>query len=215
MKGLIIKDLFMLLKSFKLYFLLDAVFIVFAFFSPDGESFLMIPVLLSGIIPITLLAYDERSHWTEYSGTLPYSKTQIASAKYLIGLLLQGVMCAVLFIVLLITGAHYGHFDPAGSAVTVLAMFVIALLFPAVCLPFCFAFGTEKGRIVYMVMIGATTAAGAALLSRANVPDNFTMQDLAATNNIPPFFWVIITAVYVLSWLLSIAICNKKESGKV
>ena len=38
-------------------------------------------------------------------------------------------MCAVLFTVLLITGAHYGHFDPTGSAVTVLVMFVIALLY--------------------------------------------------------------------------------------
>lgn len=89
MKGLITKDIFMIAKYFKLYFLMDVIFIAVAFFSPDSSSFLMIPVLLSGIIPITLLAYDERSHWTEYSGALPYSKAQIVSAKYLIGLLLQ------------------------------------------------------------------------------------------------------------------------------
>ncbi len=213
MKGLVTKDIFMIAKYFKLYFLMDVIFIAVAFFSPDSSSFLMIPVLLSGIIPITLLAYDERSHWTEYSGALPYSKAQIVSAKYLIGLLLLAVMCAVLFTVLLITGAHYGHFDPTGSAVTVLVMFVIALLFPAVCLPFCFAFGTEKGRIVYMLMIGAVTAA-VILLNRANAPDDIAAQDLAVTN-IPPIFLAIITVIYALSWLASIAICNKKETGKV
>ena len=214
MKGLITKDLFMIAKYFKLYFLVDVIFIVVAFFSPDNVSFLMIPVLLSGIIPITLLAYDERSRWTEYSGALPYSRTQIVSAKYLIGLLLQSVMCIILYILLLIIGAYYGNFDPAGSAVTVLTMFVIAMVFPAICLPFCFAFGTEKGRIVYMVMIGATFALSGALLSINKASDEAASKELDMTN-IPSLVWVIIVAVYALSWLLSIAICNKKEAGRV
>lgn len=214
MKGLITKDIFMIARYFKLYFLLDVIFIVVAFFSPDSVPLLMVPVLLSGIIPITLLAYDERSRWTEYSGVLPYSRTQIVSAKYLIGLLLQGVMSAVLYITLLIIGAYYSNFDLVGSAVTVLVLFVIALFFPAVCLPFCFAFGTEKGRIVYMVVIGGTTASGAALLSSGSVSDDITTQGFAMTK-IPPLVWVIILAVYALSWLLSIVIYNKKEAGKV
>ena len=212
MKGLITKDLFMIVKYFKLYFLLDVIFIIAAFLSPETVSFMMVPVLISGIIPISLLAYDERSRWTEYSGTLPYSRTQIVSAKYLMGLLMQSVLCAVLYIMLLITGAYHGNFDPAGSAVTVMMLFVFAAFFPAVCLPFCFAFGTEKGRISCMVFIGAFIAVSVALGS-TNVSDNVTTQDLAMT--IPPFIWAVIIAVYALSWLLSIAIYNKKEAGKV
>lgn len=79
MKGLIIKDLYMLVKYFKLYFLLDVIFIAAALISPDNVSFLAIPVLVSGIVPLTLLAYDERSKWLGYSGTLPYSRSQIVS----------------------------------------------------------------------------------------------------------------------------------------
>lgn len=211
MKGLITKDLYMIAKYHKLFFLVDVIFIIVAFVSPDCVSFMMMPVLLSGIIPITLLVYDERSRWTEYSGVLPYSRTQIVSAKYLIDLLLQSVMCIILYILLLITGAYYGNLDPAGSAVTVLAMFVIAMFFPAICLPFCFAFGTERGRIAYMVLVGATIAAGAA---SPQISDGVTSKDIDITD-IPPFVWVIILAVYALSWLLSIAIYNKKEAGKV
>lgn len=212
MKGLITKDLFMIAKHFKLYFLLDVIFIIAAFFSPETVSFMMVPVLISGIIPISLLAYDERSRWTEYSGVLPYSRTQIVSAKYLMGLLMQSVMCAVLYIMLLITGAYYGNFDPAGSAVTVMMLFVFTTFFPAVCLPFCFAFGTERGRISCMAVSGALIAASVALGS-TDVSDDITTQDIAMT--IPPFIWVVIIALYALSWLLSIAIYNKKEAGKV
>ena len=71
----------------------------------------------------------------------------------------------------------------------------------------------RSGRIVYMLMIGAVTAA-VILLNRANAPDDIAAQDLAVTN-IPPIFLAIITVIYALSWLASIAICNKKETGKV
>lgn len=212
MKGLITKDLFMIVKYFKLYFLLDVIFIIAAFLSPETVSFMMVPVLISGSIPISLLAYDERSRWTEYSGTLPYSRTQIVSAKYLMGLLMQSMMCAVLYIMLLITGAYHGNFDPAGSAVTALILFVLALFFPAVCLPFCFAFCTEKGRFACMAAAGAFIAASAAL-SSTNISGDTTTQDIAMT--IPPIIWAVMIAVYALSWLLSVAIYNKKEAGKV
>ena len=212
MKGLITKDLFMIVKYFKLYFLLDVIFIIAAFLSPETVSFMMVPVLISGIIPISLLAYDERSRWTEYSGTLPYSRTQIVSAKYLMGLLMQSVLCAVLYIMLLITGAYHGNFDPAGSAVTVMMLFVFAAFFPAVCLPFCFAFGTEKGRYACMAFIGAFIAVSVTLGS-TNVSGDITTQDLAMT--IPPIIWAVVIAVYALSWLLSILIYSKKEAGKM
>ena len=209
MKGLITKDLFMLVKYFKLYFLMDIIFIVLAFTSPENVIFLMIPALLTGVIPITLLAYDERSRWTEYSGVLPYSRTQIVSAKYLVGLLLQSAMCIILYILMLLRGAYYDMFDPAGSAVTVLILFVAALVFPSVCLPFCFALGTEKGRIVYMITIAMIVSILAAM-SNSGVPE----KDLIMTK-IPPIIWVIIIAIYALSWLLSAAIYNKKETAKV
>lgn len=210
MKGLIIKDLYMLVKYFKLYFLLDVIFIAAALISPDNVSFLAIPVLVSGIVPLTLLAYDERSKWLGYSGTLPYSRSQIVSEKYIFGLLMQSAMCVLLFCLLLAVGAFHGEFDPAASAVMVLGMFAVALLFPSVCLPLCFALGVEKGRIAYIVMVGAITAAGAIFVNKV---DNAESAKGFLTTEIPPFIWVVIVMIYALSWLLSTVIYNKKETG--
>ena len=54
--------------------------------------FVFYPCMLCGMIPVNLLGYDERSRWMQYSGTMPYTKTQIVSGKYLIGLLAQLAM---------------------------------------------------------------------------------------------------------------------------
>lgn len=210
MKGLIIKDLYMLVKYFKLYFLFDVIFIAAAFISPDNVSFLAIPVLVSGIIPLTLLAYDERSKWLGYSGTLPYSRSQIVSEKYIFGLLMQSAMCVLLFGLLLAVGAFHGEVDPAASAVMVLSIFAAALLFPSVCLPLCFALGVEKSRIAYIVMVGAVTAAGTIFVNKA---DNTESARSFLTTDIPSFVWVVIVLIYVLSWLTSAVIYNKKEAG--
>ena len=49
--------------------------------------FVFYPCLFCGMVPVNLLAYDERSRWLQYSGTLPYTRAQIVSGKYLIGLI--------------------------------------------------------------------------------------------------------------------------------
>ena len=47
------------------------------------------PCILAGIVPTTLLAYDEQSRWNAYSDTLACTRAQVVSAKYVTGLLLE------------------------------------------------------------------------------------------------------------------------------
>ena len=89
MKGLLLKDWYMVKTYCRAYLLIAVVFIALSFFSDNNMFFVFYPCLLCGMIPVNLLAYDERSRWTQYSGTLPYTKTQIVSGKYLIGLFAQ------------------------------------------------------------------------------------------------------------------------------
>ena len=49
------------------------------------------PVMIAGILTMTLLSYDERDHWTQYSGTLPFTRAELVSCKYLIGLCFFGI----------------------------------------------------------------------------------------------------------------------------
>ncbi len=207
MKGLLLKDLYMIMKHFKMYLLIDVIFIAVAFFSDENMMFLVVPMMLASVIPITLLAYDERSHWTEYCGSLPYGRAQIVSAKYLIGLLMEAATALVVFAALLIKDRS-GAVDQIFGAVFV--MFVISLMFPTFCLPFSLKFGTEKGRLIYYVVIAA--AAGIIALT-ANRVDDITFL-LNANTHLLPLLYLGMPVLYALSWLLSIILYNNKEVGK-
>ena len=97
MKGLLLKDWYMIQKYCRSYILITAVFIGLSLANGENLFFTFYPCMLCGMIPVTLLGYDERSGWMQYSGTMPYAKEQIVSEKYLIGILVQ-------LTVLLVTG---------------------------------------------------------------------------------------------------------------
>ena len=100
MKGLFLKDLYMLMSYCKSYLLIAVVFLAASFFG-ENLFFIYYPCLLCGMIPVNLIAYDEKSRFVQYSASLPVSAAQSVSVKYLMGLFSQ-------IAVLLITGIVQG-----------------------------------------------------------------------------------------------------------
>lgn len=206
MKGLIIKDLYMTLKYCKFLFLADVVFIAVSFVSNDNVMFMMFPILFAGVIPITLLSLDERSGWTVYSGTLPYSEAQIVSSKYLMGAILGLITSAVILGCMILHMSLLGEADIAGNAALIGILFAASLLLPALCLPFCFKFGTEKGRIAYLVVIFLITVAMGNFLGGGSILEN--------VKGILPIIPAAMVLLYAASWVISIALFKGKTSCK-
>ena len=92
MKGLILKDLYMTKKYFRNYLFIMILFLGLSFASEDNLFVVFYPGLLATMIPVNLLAYDERSHWDMYCGTLPVTRDMVVSAKYLMELMLLGLV---------------------------------------------------------------------------------------------------------------------------
>ena len=86
MKGLMKKEFLMLWRASRAFALICVVFIAMSAVSQDNIIFLFMPIMISGLLPSTLLSYDERCKWQEFSGALPVSRAQLVSAKYLLGL---------------------------------------------------------------------------------------------------------------------------------
>lgn len=204
MKGLITKDLYMTVKYCKIFFLIEIVFIVSAFLSADNMMFMMFPILFTGVIPITLLSYDERCGWNVYSGTLPYSKTQIVSAKYLTGLMLGIFTSVVILGIMLIRMNTLGEADLAGAIADVGTMLAVSLVFPALCLPFCFRFGTEKGRIVYYIVIFLVMAGATSIINT----DNGSID----ISGIIPIIPAAVVLLYIVSWVISVSLYKGKNA---
>lgn len=209
MKGLLLKDWYLLKKYFKSYLFVIAAFLVITFFSADDEmgwTFSLYPCLICSMVPVSLLGLDEKSKWNKFSAVMPYTRSQLVSSKYLIGLIAQTAVIMFFAVMHLVVMVGNDEFDFGQYMTILLADFVVSIILPTVWLPLIFKFGIEKGRIFYLILIGV---AGAAVASLGFVDiDPNTQINLSA---IVYVLAVVTVALYALSWYISIVIYKKKE----
>lgn len=207
MKGLLLKDFYMLKKYCKTYLLLIGVFLIASFYDSDNWFCYLYPCIFSGTISITLLGYDERSKWNEYCSVLPYTKTQIVSAKYLMGIFIQVIVVLLFGLSITLKMCISGLFNIKALLFVTSVMICAFLCSAAFCLPFMFKFGVEKGRLAYFFMIGACCAIASALaISQGGVPsfgENGTNTSFV--------FLILSVVLYALSWYLSVRFYKKRE----
>lgn len=208
MKGLLLKDIYMTARYCRSYLLIIFVFTAVSLFSAEASAFLAYTCLITGLLPVTLMAYDERSKWTEYSGALPYGKGELVSAKYLIGIL--GQLSAIV-LSLLITICVKGFAGVLANLSVYLFGFAATLVTVGLILPFMFRFGVEKGRIAYYILIAGVFAVTFAAASfsgenEASVPAENILPTLSAAAVAGA------VALYAASWLVSIALYKKREA---
>ena len=206
MKGLLLKDFYMMIKYCRITLAVSVMFLVLAFFN-DSLFILFYPSMICGLIPTTLLAYDERSRWLQYSMTMPYTKTQIVSSKYLIGLIGQILMLLVIAAVQAVKMRMSGSFMLREYLITLMLIAILSLFSSSVSLPFIFKLGVEKGRIAYYVMVGVACALSA---GTSVVLGKETTQPFAFDAVLPVLF-LIVVGIYALSWYLSVVFFKKRE----
>lgn len=208
MKGLLLKDFYMMKKYCRAYLLITVLLIAVSFFAEENLFMTFYPCLLCGMIPVNLLAYDERSHWMEFCGTLPYTRAQIVSGKYLIGLLTQVTLLLLIGIAQGIRMAMDGAFVLQDYAVLMLLMLCVSTIASSMTLPFTFKLGVEKGRIAYYVMIGIVCAA----IATASIAFKRQLHNEIRVELPLVAVAVICVALYALSWYLSVVFYQKREN---
>ncbi len=208
MKGLLLKDWYMIMKYCKAYVLISLVFIGVSIMGDDNFFFILYPCILSGMIPVTLLGYDERSKWDQYCAALPCTKAQIVSGKYLIGMAAQIGMLVLSTVVQGIRMQVKGTFswESFGSILSMLA--AISFLAPAVSLPPMFRWGTEKGRMAYYISVGLICGISAFLVSVSGI----TVLGSLPSSTAMLLLGLASLVAYGISWYLSILFYQKRES---
>lgn len=158
MTGLLIKDIYTLLKQTKLFLLLA---IALGFLQND---FLLTYVICyASMLPIAALGYDERAKWNKLADMLPYTTNELVGCKYIMGYL---SIAAATFIMVFIKCFYtlIGKTVFTGEYWVILLLTICAaLIIQAVNLPFMFLFGVERGRMLFIIFVvvfvlSATTA---------------------------------------------------------
>ena len=197
-----------MIKRYCRYYLFCAVgFTALSVMSTGNMFFVFYPCLLCGMIPVNLIGYDERSRWMQYSGTMPYTKAQIVSGKYLIGLFAQLTILLMIGVAQAAKRLIAGDFVLGEFAVLMLLMLIVSMLTSSISLPFIFKLGVEKGRTAYYVMIGFVC--GASVLASSLFKGEFGME--IKPNLVLVIFAVVGICIYIFSWYMSIVFYKKRE----
>ena len=206
MWGLLRKDLKSLAAQGRVTAIV-AIFYVILFFLSEGEDsaagmLTAMVVLLTILLPVTAVSYDERANWDRYALTMPISRNMLVWSKYLLsaGVALAG--CLFLLLLLLLRG------QGAEAALLLGGTLGISLFFSALLYPLFFKLGVEKGRYA-MLAICLLPSVLLLVLSRMDIhlslPDGFGVENLLL---LLPGAGLLL---FFLSGLLSCRIYKKKE----
>ena len=201
MKGLLLKDLINLKKQAFIYL----VFILFygvVSVSSNNVSFIggMICVV-SAMMPITALSFDERANWDKYALTMPVSRRDMVLEKYILGLL-----CATGGLAVLLLFQWIIPVKEEGDLISIFILYAVSILYLSLLLPVLFKLGVEKGRILMMLFFAIPFAA-VFIVSKLDLQ----MPDIQTLKSLLYGFPAFVAAVYILSFFLSFLIYRKKE----
>ena len=163
MKALLYKDACVLWKQMKFMLVIIAVFCLLPNSFGLNAFFVVYPGLM---LPVSLMAYDERAHWDSFAAMLPYPPRALVLSRYAAGWLLT-LLAGVLY---LVGALIQDQGAPLGTALGTLGwVLAVVLLCQAILFPFFFRVGTEQGRLYIILLSVLLLLGGVGLTSLLNV----------------------------------------------
>ena len=212
MKGLLLKDAYQAWYYAKTVIVVTVVMMGVGVISMmNGANFFIVYAgFLLGMMPMTLLAYDQTSKFNEYSAALPATKEQLVGCKYIVGLC--GLVLAEVFAAaaLGVAQLHWVAVDSALVISTLVQVGMTTLLSSTILLPLFYRFGHEKAKYVYYLSIGMLGSFMGYFVSSG---DSALDSILPANGSLLVLVVVLaaVLALYALSWRLSVAWYGKAE----
>lgn len=202
MKGLFIKDLYMMRKYMLFYMFIILIFFAVSFLGESTNFFVQYALLMISAMCVSLASYDERFHWDTYCDTMPVSRACVVSERYLLNLALILIMLPVMLL------AHL--LQPYSLSQDVVFLLLLSLSLglgiPSFMYPVTFSLGTEKGRLAFYALIFVVMAVAGVTVVLS--------QDLASfslPHSLPAALCLLPIAVYAISWLLSIRLYQNRS----
>lgn len=209
MKGLLLKDWYVIRNQCKYILLISLLWVVVAVLSADGSGlyFAIIGGMLLAILPVTVIGLDERSRWESFALTMPYSRRTMVLSKYLLSLLAMAASC-ILYTAASFTASLIRHtaFSAQSLAAALIAIIMTAGISTVLIYPLIFRLGVEKGRIWYM-MVTILLVCGSGMLTDQ-------LRDIGVLSLSSVWVAILPVAIFVLIGLsawLSVALYRRRE----
>lgn len=214
MKGMMLKDLFLLKELRKMVVLFAAIAIMMTL-GGGNEAFVLgyFNVLMMSVA-MNSTSYDDYNNGFSFIFTLPVTRKEYVREKYIFGFLVS--FCGWLFTVILtaVSLTARGKMD-VGEWIPVWLIFLgISVLGLSVALPGAIKYGSDKGRIMMIVFVAAVFVVivlGGKLAKRMGIDLNNLIYRLLEGRLLPFIAGVIVILAVLVSYLCSVKIMEKKE----
>ncbi len=204
MKGLIFKDFLILIKQLKPQIVIILIIVLLAAIGANTAFSLAFVYAMTAMLPVTLFELDESYKWNVTMLSMPYTGSMYVTAKYIVGIVLL-LLCSVLFFAALcINQLIHPPFILSECVSSSAAPAAGTILMQAIILPFIFRLGVEKGRFVYAVFLAAFFAIPMLIMK-----SDIAFPYIIASHSV--LFFVGSAVLYVLSWLISKFLYEKRE----
>lgn len=217
MKGLLIKDIKLLLGQKKFFTVVIAMGIFFMLSNENPVSGVSYITMLLSIFTLSTISYDEFDNGMSFLMTLPIERKTYAREKYVFAgmiAVLSAVGTSILAYVLgKVMNVEVDMTEVIGVACVIV---LISWLMLAITIPLQIKFGAEKGRIAMLLAVGGVFGVLFFLakgLSSSGVDISgvvLFLQGLEAWQLVSASVFAVIL-VLLASYLICVRIINKKE----
>lgn len=218
MKGLLKKDWELLAGNYKTFAAVGAMSLLYLIIGGNSLNFFVAYMtLISVILVLNTMAYDDYDHGMAFLMTLPIQRETYVKEKYVFGLIcgLTGwALSGALSMGRLLTmGQEQRMQEMGGIFLTYLPIVFLMLIF---LLPIQLKFGSEKGKIVMMSSILITVILGVGVSKAAEILklDVGILAEYVLSVGVPLLITaglVLSAAGFFVSYMVSVKIMEKKE----
>lgn len=211
MGGLLIKELLYIRKQIKAIVIAIAFYVVF-FLMLGGigtsvksmtNALISVMIMLTVILTINTVAYDEAAKWDGFVKSLPISSKEVVGSKYLFVFIFSTVGVVLSCMAELI--ASNGRVKLEDMAALCAGAGAVPLVLCSILLPLFYKFGLHKARFSFMILFLVPFAA-VLLMKKAGF--SMTNDQVLLLLKLSP---VILLVIVAASYLISCGIYERKE----
>lgn len=217
MKGLLIKDLKLMLAQKRFFLLVFGMGIMLMFVNGEPSTAMGYIILLATTFSLNTVSYDEHEQGMSFLMTLPISRKLYVTEKYVFAGALA-IIATVTAILLAYMATITRDVEQGLTEICVIAviMLVIALTILAFTLPLKLKFGAEKGQMALFAvsaLIGIVIALSFSLAEKMGSDFELAIDKILSQSIEKIVLLAVFALILVLlaSYFISVRIINKKE----
>lgn len=214
MIALLKKDIFVMDKQMRVLVILALVFLLLPTVSSIGSAY---AVMISLMLPMSTISYDERCKWDRYAAMLPWTPRQIVGSKYILHYGAMAMSMGLIVVGTYIRSLYSDELVIWGDIWRMLAMYVVILGVLTVAIyPLLYRFGTERGRLILVaiLMVIFLVTMGAGYLVVENIDTIKGGLEVIPAPVLVMAGAVLLAGANVLSYHLSVKLYLRRRDGR-